>query len=413
MILIPLVPKQSDRESAEVHAFAAILKLEPDSLLHYRRTLRLKSDRAALAALSTAIGRSSGWPSRSDVLFVLRPEPEPVLGIVAASGAVPTDLLAAQARAIERGIGRLRYFDDRQARRAAEVLAGNLVQQFGGDLQHCRFKVIPRGGLIVLGMLASSLDLRPEQLEEGGADSGFLVIVDDCALSGARFGSFIAAEPAKQIVFAHLCSPASFRRALATREPRVVASIAAYNLLEPDLEVSSESYRVAQSRWFDRLGPERYVLSDCERVCFPWNEPDRLIWNPVAQQAELAWKIVPPQRCFKRVSIDGSAVRIQIQPRGRGPFCPSPEVVFGRTGHETIVAQLDSGLTYRLGGSASDMWWALLKTGNTEDAQGLLSRMYDVDPEVLRSDLDELVRSLLEQGLMEFRSSPRERISGV
>ena len=317
-------------------------------------------------------------------------------------GAFSPGVPAAQVRVLESAIGNLRYIGSGEVERAVRQLAEKLSRHFGGHVRGFRFTAIPRGGFVVLGILASMLDLPPERLGGVPSPAETLVVVDDCALSGGRFGSFIAEQAADRIVFAHLCSHPSLRAAILAREPRVTASIAAFDLSE-----RSREPQAAPNRWLERLGSHRYWVGDCEPVCFPWNEPDRLIWNPVAREVELGWKIVPPQRCYKRGGVNQLSIPIQIQPQGRGPLRPSPDALFGRAGHETIVAHLRSGLTYRLTDSSHAMWWALLKAGAPESAQDLLSRQYDVAPEALRFDLEEFVNSLLEQGLIEARTSPR------
>jgi hypothetical protein len=87
------------------------------------------------------------------------------------------------------------------------------------------YAAIPRGGLFVLGTLAYLLDLPPERIAPSvdRSDSpGPLVLVDDCALSGARIareldrllGSDRSADPGRRVIVAHLCSHPELRRAV-------------------------------------------------------------------------------------------------------------------------------------------------------------------------------------------------------
>ena len=226
------------------------------------------------------------------------------------------------------------------------------------------------------------------------------MIVDDCAQSGLRFGAFLASRPEPQVVFAHLFSHPDLRAAIETREPRVVACVAARDLRDYPPAILTDGSAEAYRRWVARLGPRRYWVGDCERLCFPWNEPEHLLRNLAATDLETAWKLVPPPWCFKA---DAAAARpeIQVQPAGRGPLRPSPAVLFGRWNGDTVVARIDSGEVLRLPGSAGAMWWALVKTGDLAAAHRELIGRYRIDAETLRTDLSAFAADLLGRGLFE------------
>jgi hypothetical protein len=374
-----------------------VLRFEPHALRHYRRGLGLRSDRAALVALATAIGASPAWPDKASIVFLARAEPEPVLGILC-DGDVDPWTIALQGRLFENAVGRLRYIGYRQAEEAAAELADRLRSQLGArEVRNLPYVAIPRGGLIVLGMLASMLDLPRAQVGGGSGSRGPVVVVDDCAQSGARFGAFLASRPELQVFFAHLFSHPGLRTAIETRETRVVACVAARDLHDDGPEIFGDGYAEAHRRWVARLGPARYWVGDCERLCFPWNEPEQVIWNPVAADLETAWKLVPPPYCFKA----GGAARpdIQVQPGGHGRLRPSPAVLFGRWNGDTVVARIDSGEVLRLPGSAGAMWWALVRTGDLTAAHRELIGRYQIDAETLQTDLSAFSADLLERGL--------------
>ena len=296
----PSDPGPSPLASAEEPTFLGVLRPAPQSLLSYRRTLGLRSDRSALLALARAIGSSPGWGG--PVTFVARVAPEPVLGIFGAGERLDRARFALQVRAAESGMGRLRYVGYREAERAAEQLAHRLVERFGeGPLRSFRWAALPRGGLLVLGMLAARLGLPPQRLGASPPGEGQgepLVVVDDCALSGARFAAFLAGLSAPRVVFAHLYSPAALREAVVTREPRVLACLAARDLDADGAADVAEEWSEARRRWAQRLDGDRYGPGAFERIAFPWNEPDRLLWNPEAAGVELGWKLVPPELCL-------------------------------------------------------------------------------------------------------------------
>lgn len=382
-----------------------MLRFDSNALRHYRRSLGLRSDRAALIALATAIRASPGWSDKAEIAFLIRVEPEPVLGILC-DGDVDTHRIAIQARTFESTIGRLLYIGYRQVEEAVTALADRLRSQLGvREVRSFSYVAIPRGGLIVLGMLASMLDLPRAQVSAQAVSNGPLVVVDDCAQSGARFGAFLASRAELQVIFAHLLSPPELRAAIEEREPRVVACVAARDLHDDGPEPPlANGDGEAHRQWEARLGSQRYWVGNCERLCFPWNEPDRLIWNPVAEEVEPAWKLVPPPYCFKA---GGAAAKpdIQVQPGSHGRLCPSPAVLFGRWNRETVVARIDSGEVLRLPGSADAMWWALVKTGDLAAAHRELTSRYEIDAQTLRTDLSNFLEVLLQRDLMERTAS--------
>jgi hypothetical protein len=373
-------------------------------LRHYRRSLGLRSDRAALVALAAAIGTSPVWSDKARIVFLARAESEPVLGILC-DGDVDPHTIAIQARAFEKTLGRLRYIGYPQVEEAVAELADQLRSQLGArEVRSLPYVAIPRGGLIVLGMLASMLDLPRAQVSGQAVSKGPLVVVDDCAQSGARFGAFLASRPEPQVVFAHLFSHPELRAAIEEREPRVVACVAARDLHDHGPETLADGFAEAHSRWVARLGCQRYWIGYCERLCFPWNEPERVIWNPTKADVEMAWKLVPPPYCFKA---GGTAAKldIQIQPSSHGRLRPSPAVLFGRWNRETVVARIDSGEVLLLPGSADAMWWALVKTGDLTAAHRELISRYEIDAETLRTDLSNFLEALLQRDLMERTAS--------
>ena len=310
--------------------------------------------------------------------------------------------MAMQARTCERTLGRLRYVGYRQAEEAVAELADRLRSRLGArEVRSLSYVAIPRGGLIVLGMLASMLDVPRAQVAAQAVSDGPLVVVDDCALSGARFGAFLASRPEPQVVFAHLFSPPDLRAAIERRETRVVACVAARDLRDYGPATCTEESAEAHRLWVARLGPERYWVGDCERLCFPWNEPEHVLRNLATADLEAAWKLVPPPYCFKAGGGATARPDIQVQPGGRGPLRPSPAVLFGRWNGDTVVARIDSGEVLRLPGSAGAMWWALVKTGDLTAAHRELTGRYRIDAETLRADLSAFSADLLGRGLFE------------
>ena len=229
--------------------------------------------------------------------LVVKPGEEPAIGIFAEADAAQEARIAVQAHDAAGAVGRLRYVSYAAAERHAARLADELVRRFGESaVRGFRYAAIPRGGHLVLGVLAALLDLPPARLAGEGEPGAPLVAVDDCALSGARFGAFLAGCAAERVIFAHLASHPELRAAIAAREPRVLACLAAFDLA--DHGPGQAGYAAARARWAERLGAGRYWVGDPDLVCFPWNEPDRLVWVPATERIESGWKLLPPQRAY-------------------------------------------------------------------------------------------------------------------
>jgi hypothetical protein len=305
---------------------------------------------------------------------------------------------------------RLRYVGYRQAEEDCERLAARLLDRFGRkELDGFQFRAIPRGGLIVLGMLAYILDLRPAQLQHSPPSDAPLVLTDDCAISGLRFSEVLAGCESQQVIFALLYAHPDLRIAIEQREPRVLACVSAQDLADHAPAYYGDEYEAWKERWRQRPNPG-YWIGQPDHVCFSWNEPDTVFWNPVAEQAETAWRLLPPELCLKhRRGLAPSDTRVQLQPEGKGPLRPSGKVVFGELEGRVVVANMETGQSFELVDTAADMWRAILEHGNLEDVEKTLAASYQVERARLRDDLRGLVEDLLEQGLLEQSSMQPSR----
>ena len=148
-----------------------------------------------------------------------------------------------------------------------------------------------------------------------------LVVVDDCALSGARFRQFIDKSENQRVIFAPLYSHPDLRTAIESRESRVLTCVSAQDLKDYGPEELKDEYPAWQERWHHRLEGSRYWVGQVDHVCFAWNEPDRVIWNPVTQQVETGWRVVPPELCLKNAPyLDSSRLQVRVQDEVIGPL---------------------------------------------------------------------------------------------
>ena len=299
------------------------------------------------------------------------------------------------------GIRRATY---RQAEAATKQLAAQLVQAFGTEeLSRFRYAAIPRGGLIVLGMLSYVLDLKPDALMSPEPDVP-LVVVDDSAYSGARFAQFLRTVINQEVIFAHLYSHPDLRAAILRQEPRVVACLAARDLrdLAPERYPDVEDYQAWKARWQQRARQPVYWMGLPEMVIFPWSEPDRPVWNPATERVEENWWLTAPDRCLKNWA------RLKVPPSSKAqPTLRSPDAVaFHFCDDAIMLCDLRTEQVYGLEGVAADMWRALAGYGDLEVAVEYLLSLYEVDEPRLRSDLQAFADELLAKGLLEWIDEP-------
>ena len=310
--------------------------------------------------------------------------------------------LSALSRHVRSALSRLRYVEYAQAESDCVTLADALAERVGQDaLRDAHFVGIPRGGLIVLGMLSYVLDLNHLQLDSEPAPDASIVIVDDCALTGWRFHQFMRSYSDREIVFAPLYAHPALRAAIEEQEPNVSACVSAQDLHDHAPEVVDD-YEAWKKKWQDRESGRRYWTGQPDHVCFPWNEPDIAVWNPETEQTERGPRVVPPEHCLKnRHELDDEpSIRVQVQPEPAGPIKPHPSVFFGTLEDSTIVANPESDVCVEIDGSAAAMWHALIEHGTAKDTLDALLETYDVDRATLRADLIGFIEQLASNDLL-------------
>ncbi len=368
---------------------------------HYRETLVHHGIEDPWAALARAIAASPGWPREASPVLIVRSFPAPYLAVFGSFDASETAWLQAQAHALSPACQRLRYVGYPQIQRDCETLAELLLGRLGAEeLRRCRFAAIPRGGLIVLGLLATALGLNRDQLISPSAAHAddTLVLVDDCAVTGARVSHALEGCEARAVVFACLYSPLGLRSALEAQEPRILACLSA-----SDLEGKEFTPEVVAA-FPEEPGVRRYWHGMPETLGLPWNEPDRMVWNAASGRYDLAWRIVPPELCLKNRPVAGSPpVPIQVLPTPRGPLQPGASVIYANYQEKIVIADLDAGRSFRLDGSGSEAWQAIVQSGSVEGAADLLGQEYEASQDLLRQDLQRFASELLSQGLLEHR----------
>lgn len=297
----------------------------------------------------------------------------------------------------------LRWIDYAETERLCEQWAAQFVAEFGRDeLRRFAFQAIPRGGLLVLGILSYLLDLTHIQLvpEEMPAEAP-LVLVDDCALSGLRFGQTLRMLAAPDIIFAPMLSHPDLRAAILDREPRVRACLSAGDLHDyaPDRYPDPADLAAWRARWAD-ASPDAYWTGLPEHLVFAWAETDYRFWNPQTGATETGWYLFPPHLCLK------SRVQL-IAPLGDealgadlGPLRPAASVIHGDFDDHLLLVNLLSEECLTLEGVAAEIWRALIATGDLAASAALIAARYDVPLAEVMADVEALIAPLQADGFI-------------
>jgi len=338
--------------------------------------------------------------------LVVRPSPAPVLAALGNLNAEQIEALERLSNRLHALLKRARHVSYDQVERDCKVLAQHLSNHLrAGTLENAHFVGIPRGGLIVLGMLSYALDLPHAQLESSSSGAAPLVVVDDCALTGSRFRQFLRQHPDREVIFAPLYAHPELCASIKRSEPRVSACIHARDLHDYAPEELGNDRAEWQAQWRQRHPDRRYWIGRTEHLCFPWGEADTATWNPEREQVEQGLSVVPPKHRLKTRPETDERLRegsgaVQVQPAPTGPIRPTSSVLFGTVADQTIVANLDSAVCLALDDTAAAMWHALVEHGTVGDALDALLDTYTVDRATLRADLTGFAEQLASNDLL-------------
>ncbi len=363
-----------------------------------------------LLALARALASSRIWPDFRKAALVVRAAPEPLLGVAGVFDTADIARLQNLQQRLSNDLPRMRHIGYAQAQEDCLRLAAKLRERFGDAARDAfHYTAIPRGGHIVLGMLSYALDLRAERLAPPTSPEIPLVVVDDCALSGARFKGLLPGFAGEAIVFATLYAPPDLRRAIVQQEARVLDCLSAHDLTDEAPKLYGERY--ADWCTFQRQlrGERGYWYGDYAPFGFAWNEPDVGFRNPVTGTHEVTWSLLPPEKCLKnRVRWIPEAARIQENIDGPGPIVVACGVLHADFGDTVLVGRIDqkgTGQTHVLDGLGAEIWRALIATGDTEPAQTALQAMHDVDAATLGREVRILSEAFFIAGLLERRGA--------
>ncbi|HUP25883.1 MAG TPA: PqqD family protein [Thermoanaerobaculia bacterium] len=274
--------------------------------------------------------------------------------------------------------------DWRSCEIGAERLAALLLQSYGREqLREASYLAIPRGGLIVLGMLSYFLDLPHDALWRGaGVPNRLLVLVDDCALGGVRLRRALEISQAPEVVVAMLASPEGLREAVLAREPRVRRFLSAITLrlLPAAATVTTKAMLEAEAK----LLSERYWLGRAVLPRFPWGEPDFVGWSEESQRFEVALRTRPPHASWKSRSLLGVPPLLER----RGEWHAPEGVTWGEVdGVLWLCDTRGEGTVSSLDPPGSDIWRSLAAGADVDQTVAMLVDRFDVEPERVRQDV--------------------------
>ena len=333
-----------------------------------------------------------------EITFIVQSKPHPALATVGLFDESTEKRLQQMSGHLQSALSRLQYLTYADAEDGCDRLGQALRQEVDAEvLEQVHAVGVPRGGLIVLGMLSYVLNLRHGQLEGAPPDDAPLLLVDDIALTGNRLNRFLQAHPSRNVVVATLFSHPELREAMVRDEPRVTAFVSAFDLEDYDQERSD--YDTHKAQWKERWTGTRYWTGQTDPVCFPWSEPDIAVWNPETEALEEGLRIIPPSHCLRNVhatvAAEDEAHRIQHQPDATGPIQPPSDVFFGRVQESTIVANPEADVCIELQDTGAAIWHSLIAHGTEEAVVEDLLATYDIERDALAEHvarfIDELV----------------------
>lgn len=349
----------------------------------------------------SAVASSPKWAAFGDVAIVLRTRPEPLLGVVGCFDDAERARLGMLRTQLEFGLPRLRYVTYEDAEAGVATLAEALLARFGrAAIDRATFAAVPRGGHIVLGMLAYALGLRQEQLERVG-EGDILVLVDDCALTGNRLRRWLDANPdTAQVVFAPLFAAPELRTAI-ERDDRVLACVSAHDLVDGAPQRLGDAYSAWRDRWLTRHGDTRYWVGQPEPLCFAWSEPDVGFWNEATGREERGWPLVGAEGCLRQRTETAARVPVQEQRHGLGPLRPTDTLLSCMWGERLVMATPSWERCVVLDGTAVAIWRAIEAYGTVEGAAAEVAQAYGAPTRRVEDDVRSFVDTMLERGALQ------------
>ena len=85
----------------------------------------------------------------------------------------------------------------------------------------------------------------------------------------------------------------------------------------------------------------------------------------------------------------------------------SDGVIWRDLGGDVVILNVETGVYFGLDGSGGQIWRELVEHGSLEKTFESLKRQFDIKPDELRHDLDDLVDQLVKKGLVRLSAGPK------
>ena len=339
------------------------------------------------------------------MIVAVREHPQPLVAFVGELDAAGIARLSELAGLLDEADLRLRLFGWSDVEVACRRLARQLTERLSPDeLDRCVVAAMPRGGLIVAGLLAYALGIPRHRIVAPAEsaqvhDGQLLLLVDDCILSGARLRETLAAMSVPRVVVASLWSHPDLRVAVEAAEPRVTACVAGDDLRDHTSALLGDDEAAWRRRWSARV-PQRYHTALLDLVAFPWSEPDVRLWNPVTEQLERHWWLAPTSSCMHHSAV-APALEVRTADEWRGAERLAPFVVpVPRTDATLLLDTRAGGRVLRFRGSSDELLRAWAAAGDVDAAAEAVAVRCGVSPARVRGDLCSLLAELSDRGLL-------------
>ena len=334
------------------------------------------------------------------VIVGVREAPEPLLAFVGSIDGAGRARLQELGGLLNEADTRLRVFTWVDVEQACARLAERLVRRLGRDeLDSCSLVGVPRGGLIVAGLLAYALGTARDRV--GAVHAGSTVIVvDDCVLSGVRLREVLAETAAARVVVAVLYAHPGLQAAVQATEPQVVACVAGGELHDHGPKLLGEYYGEWRRLWKTRV-PERYQTALLDLVAFPWSAPQVRYWEPVSERIEESWRLIPAPGTVLGHSSCG--LEVQVAKDQAGVDLLAPGVVPVVHADAVVLVDAEQACGVRLKGVAAHLWHAWVRDDSA--AAAVVAKRYGQPVERVATDLRDLIAGLRARGLLADRTT--------
>ena len=355
------------------------VRIDSTALKNYSHQINQPNPQQALLKLAEAIALDRYWLQVPHATLAVRSSPYPAIAVFGEFNSPTGQQILSQLEVLNHGCQRLCLAGYDRVTQACEKLSEKLILQFGAqEIQDFKFLGIPRGGLIVLGLLSYCLDLKPEQLTPPLAQQGPLVIVDDCALSGRRFSQTLSEYQDQPIIFTPLYSHPELRAAIA-QENNVIQCLSGEDLGDYHRASCSHPSHQWQVNAPNLIQADQYWTGQPDYICFPWNEPDQLIWNSSHQLMEKAWRIVPQEQCLKNRPLrETNNIPVHTQYVNQGEVQSHEDVIWITQNTSVMIAHINGGDCLNLKGETAEIWRSLMKNSNLKDVVIAISHKFQI-----------------------------------